>query len=532
MSTMPLVRRLRRRSRIEPWRWLAAKFIVCALICVTAIASMVFPASAELEERRPLIFVPGIFGSKLCRDGDSQQLLWGSLAALTRFSELKLREDGRTSDFRIEPCGVVDELVYFGPIGQDIYGNFLGALEREGYEPNKTLFIFAYDWRLSNLDNADKLREKIEFFARQANIGPDVKFDIVAHSMGGLLTMVLANSGYPRIGRVITVSTPYKGSVKLMTSLEKGWGWLQRRLVSMKAVRETVLSFPSIYELIPSYRNCCAFGSGMPGSPVVLTKADSFRRLAWSRDVAPAVLNIRLENAQRLRDILSRQPSIPIARMYGIHEDTAEQVYLADGANAGSDHVIQKLVSSWQGDGTVMDYSATYENDLLRLPGGVAHEQIMSDARIIRQITGALRGNVPPKQIAGTLANCQISDGRILDIDGATLSGEERIVDPGQEVMVSFSIRTSSPLREPTDLLSVSIQGKLVTASGTTELTFAPIGTPRYEAERTNDGPDNFYVAKFSASFPAPAGSGDAVVEARCLPERDAMAIWNFKVAQ
>src|SRR5450432_3662635 len=53
-------------------------------VCLTITSMMTwFPSNAIAQDRsrRPLIFVPGIFGSKLCEDGDPKKLLWGSVSA-------------------------------------------------------------------------------------------------------------------------------------------------------------------------------------------------------------------------------------------------------------------------------------------------------------------------------------------------------------------------------------------------------------------------------------------------------------------
>lgn len=49
---------------------------------------------------------------------------------------------------------------------------------------NPTLFVFAYDRRLSNDVNADRLVDYVGCIYR---FYPGVKIDIVAHSMGGLV---------------------------------------------------------------------------------------------------------------------------------------------------------------------------------------------------------------------------------------------------------------------------------------------------------------------------------------------------------
>src|SRR5207237_3094160 len=84
---------------------------------------------------------------------------------------------------------------------------------------NPNLFVFAYDWRKSNVENADTLRDYIgcvqQFY-------PNDKVDIVAHSNGGLLAgrYILANPG--KVNRLITIAPPWLGAPKAINVLETG----------------------------------------------------------------------------------------------------------------------------------------------------------------------------------------------------------------------------------------------------------------------------------------------------------------------
>jgi hypothetical protein len=89
---------------------------------------------------RPLIFVPGIFGTKLFRSDDKRTLVWGTLSAFEYFPELRV--DGPESFARIKPCGELDEFVYFGPFGQDTYRSFLQRLVGAGYVPREDSVCF------------------------------------------------------------------------------------------------------------------------------------------------------------------------------------------------------------------------------------------------------------------------------------------------------------------------------------------------------------------------------------------------------
>src|SRR5688572_18399837 len=97
--------------------------IALALILAVAATAISVPGNAwraevAAEPARPLIFVPGLLGSRLCRvdtaggAGAEPNVVWGTLGALSAFPTLRL-ETG-TSDQAIKPCGLLRQIVYLG----------------------------------------------------------------------------------------------------------------------------------------------------------------------------------------------------------------------------------------------------------------------------------------------------------------------------------------------------------------------------------------------------------------------------------
>jgi len=102
-----------------------------------------------------------------------------------------------------------------------IYDNLIESLEKNGYAVGKDLFIFPYDWRNSNVENAVRLRYEIAEIKAIANWP---KVDIVAHSMGGLLARQYIESSEYRddIDQLITLGTPNKGAPEIYPLWEAG----------------------------------------------------------------------------------------------------------------------------------------------------------------------------------------------------------------------------------------------------------------------------------------------------------------------
>ena len=133
--------------------------------------------------------------------------------------------------------------------GRDFYGKILRILEEAGeYKPGepgmraqhgeKRFYVFSYDWRQDNVESARRLHEFIERI-REDYANPDLEVDIIAHSMGGMITRYYARYGtsdvlddneFPvnqlgaeRIRRVILLGTPNFGSVGALQTLIRGY---------------------------------------------------------------------------------------------------------------------------------------------------------------------------------------------------------------------------------------------------------------------------------------------------------------------
>jgi len=117
-------------------------------------------AQADPVPERPLVLVPGIIGSQLCED--SGAVVWGNRWSLWNLEKLEIT--GRPTDKKLKPCGLVEQIQILGKFWTvDQYNLLLAALKGAGYEQSKkNLFLFAYDWRQSNVETAKLLSELIQ----------------------------------------------------------------------------------------------------------------------------------------------------------------------------------------------------------------------------------------------------------------------------------------------------------------------------------------------------------------------------------
>ena len=140
-----------------------------------------------------------------------------------------------------------------------------------------TCFQFAYDWRLDNVENAKKLHTFIlnkkkyveQELEKRYGIKREVKFDIVAHSMGGLIARYYLMygdkdldeivdtenptwDGAELVENVIIIGTPNAGSVNVVDDLFHG----KDIGLFLPTYQPSIIgSMPSVYQLLPRTRH-------------------------------------------------------------------------------------------------------------------------------------------------------------------------------------------------------------------------------------------------------------------------------------
>jgi pimeloyl-ACP methyl ester carboxylesterase len=281
-------------------------------------------------ERNPVIVIPGILGSKLVDDA-SGKIVWGAFggkgvdpesAEGAALCAIPMKEgvalEALKDDVRVD--GSLDRLkiTFFGlPIELSAYLNILGTLGVGGYrdqqlaeagainygEDHFTCFQFAYDWRRSNAENAMLLHEFIEsrrtyvqqqIRQRYGIADADVKFDIVAHSMGGLISryyLRYGNQSLPadgslpdlnwagtrRVERLIMVGTPNAGSAAAIHQLVEGLS-----LPALAKYDAGILdTMPAIYELLPRPRHGAIVTAGDPAEKIDYYDPAVWEALQW-----------------------------------------------------------------------------------------------------------------------------------------------------------------------------------------------------------------------------------------------------------
>lgn len=399
--------------------------------------------------QRPLVFIPGILGSELS-DG-SGNVVWGNRNSLSNYASLDLLSNGKA----LKASGLVSSINVLGPFWTiHQYDDLLGLLRDLGFEDGKTLFLFPYDWRLSNFETSKRLDE----FVSSTPALREGNFDIVAHSMGGLVTRIwmAEHGGAGKVHKVIYLGTPFLGSMNSLDTISNGWGPFANLVAGgLSTIRRVTLSFPSIYELFPAYADCCREGTKEKYVTFDILDADNWKNGWIPAEYRPGgsrrqVLVEGLASARRLRSIIGKPPAVKEIKVTGDILETKLWLYTNDRTSS-PDHW---TFTSSRGDGTVPIWSAaaTFKNLEGTDPSFVEHSTIFADKYVRSRIARELVPGVAPPVAAATLGEVVTSDG-LRHLSKVRAQIEPPVVAPGKNadvlIELTFEERTGKGAVSP-----------------------------------------------------------------------------------
>ncbi len=230
--------------------------------------------------KAPIIIIPGLMGSELINK-NTKEVVWFK-ASRSKDDDIRLPISPyieRNHDALI-PGDIVRGVKVIKLLPEiEIYERLIISLqERGGYKEGSwktpvldgdadTFYVFPYDWRLDNVTNARKLIRDVEGLKKKLG-KPDLKFNIIAHSMGGLIARYAAMYGdqdlSPRpkpswagakdFNKIFLVGTPNEGSVATISALLKGFSFIGGG-INLPFVRDIdqfdVFTLPSSFQLLP-----------------------------------------------------------------------------------------------------------------------------------------------------------------------------------------------------------------------------------------------------------------------------------------
>ncbi|MDR5777745.1 MULTISPECIES: lipase/acyltransferase domain-containing protein [unclassified Caballeronia] len=329
------------------------------------------------------IVIPGIMSSELY-DGDV--CVWpGEWNELIRpYKKMKhlLKPE-------LEVRDIIRSIHYYG-----LLGSLISALEACGFSEGAekgTLMVCPYDWRKDNRVAAERLAECVK--QMRARHGADVEINLIAHSMGGLVSRYLLESGdyddancpgFSSIRRLITIGTPHRGTpVALCAALGQIDCWyLNGTQVKELAGHE---DFPSLYQLMP------------PLDEPFLWNTDPSARLGpvspYEKDVAEILgLSVKnLTNAAKFHAALNIERRPPHV-MYFCFVGTGQSTIANVQANFAQPQYLNPtgVESASGGDGSVPIWSSSLVG-VQQLAVSGSHATLYKTSEVLRTL-GALLG--------------------------------------------------------------------------------------------------------------------------------------------
>jgi pimeloyl-ACP methyl ester carboxylesterase len=303
------------------------------------------------QGRNPLILIPGMTGSEL-RHKETGDKVW--------FKAIKSKSEDLRLPVMADPTETHDNLIATDALRSvkiavfpvyDVYGDFIDGMEkRGGYHEESwdspsedgwrdSLYVYAYDWRLDNVGNARLLIRKLDAL-RERLKRPNLKFDIVAHSMGGLLARYAAMYGdsdlpagdakpHPTwvgtryFDRIVLLGTPNEGSALSLNALVNGYSVGSVR-IDLPFVQESskflVFTIPAAYELLPAPGTLRAYDDRLEPIHVDIYDPKTWTKYGWNpiddkdfpsqfnaaeRKAAPVYFAAALDRARRWHEALA-----------------------------------------------------------------------------------------------------------------------------------------------------------------------------------------------------------------------------------
>ena len=288
------------------YRFIALVFVLLGLqSCTLAVKpdlERLYQQSREVSQP-PVVLIHGLMGSTLTNSQSGEEVWVGNVTRLlfSNYEETRLEIDPQSllpKASPLEATGLLNRVV-----GRDFYAGITRTLKSAGgYRRAKVgeaqpasarnYYVFTYDWRQDNAKTAGKLSQYIKQI-RLDYANPELKVDLIAHSMGGLIARYYLRygeqdtlddndfeinlDGASSVRRVILLGTPNLGSVGALHSFIKGF-----KISSRAVPTEVLATMPSTYQLFPHALNDWIISSDGKSLNRDLFDVNIWRRFEWS----------------------------------------------------------------------------------------------------------------------------------------------------------------------------------------------------------------------------------------------------------
>jgi pimeloyl-ACP methyl ester carboxylesterase len=275
----------------------------------------IFAQSRARTGKRPVIVIPGVLGTQLINSKTGEMIWPSAFRSTDQGSNLPITPDLAANRDDVVPGKIVETVKLARVLPEVyIYRDLLSALrEYGGYrQPSgprlvraataHTFYVFPYDWRRDNVENARLLSKRIHELKEKLG-RPDLRFNILAHSMGGLIARYAAMygdadlptddvsltptwAGAADINKIIMLGVPNEGSADAFTTVIDGYSiteGLRRRIPLLnRLTAEEAITAPSIFQLMPHRPVARFLDENLKPLSIDLYDPAVWKRYGWS----------------------------------------------------------------------------------------------------------------------------------------------------------------------------------------------------------------------------------------------------------
>ncbi|MGI8543805.1 MAG: esterase/lipase family protein [Aridibacter sp.] len=288
--------------------------------------AVIYKDAKMRKGKRPIIIIPGILGSELV-NSETKEKVWFSFKRSGKDDlDLPITTSLRASRDKLVAGDIIREVDLKLLPNIKVYQGLINSLEKYGgYEeaswddPPQNIkdkfFVFPYDWRRDNVETAQILIKKIDELKRKTK-NPNIKFNVLAHSMGGLIARYAAMYGAADLpvgvpkpnwigeryfSKIFFFGTPNEGSMETIDAVLKGTSSIGAG-TELPFIRNLspldIATMPSIFQLLPHPKTEHFYDEDLKDLRVNLYDVETWRKYNWSvysddkylKDFSPAEL--------------------------------------------------------------------------------------------------------------------------------------------------------------------------------------------------------------------------------------------------
>jgi hypothetical protein len=271
---------------------------------------LIYKDAKNRKGKNPIIIVPGILGSELINKKTKEKVWYSVGRSDDDDLRLPIALDTKLSKDNLVPGDIIREVELTLLPDQKIYIQLINTLKGfGGYEEatwdnppddlKDKFFVFPYDWRRDNVETAHLLLQKLDKLRKDSK-KTDEKFNVLAHSMGGLITryaMMYGKADLPKgnpvpnwsgenyFNKVFLFGTPNEGSAGALKTLLNGSSSLggSSNLPFVRNLSPVdIATMPSVFQLLPHSRTARFFDEDLRPLNIDLYDVRTWRKYSWA----------------------------------------------------------------------------------------------------------------------------------------------------------------------------------------------------------------------------------------------------------